>query len=103
MKKRIFSVIVSVLAIFSAAVLIQSAMSDRSLAKSNDMNPPPAYIVRDYNGWVAVFPYASDNPQTVTGVSVAILPERDQNMLERGISVYSDDELFTLLEDYDAY
>ncbi len=59
------------------------------------------YIVKEYQGLVAVFvPDSPDVPQKLLDARVSALPKADRNMLEEGILVYSDEELSRLLEDY---
>lgn len=59
-----------------------------------------AYVLRDYNGYVAVFASAeARDPMTVTDIEVDRLRGTDQDMLGAGIAVSDRDELLMLLED----
>ncbi len=62
--------------------------------------PAPLYRVASYQGLVSVFPPQGDRPIQVTETPVAALPEADQAALERGIEIFSQEELAGLLEDY---
>ncbi len=58
-----------------------------------------SYIVKDFNGNVAVFEVDSEKPFKVTEVATNTLPKVDQEKLIEGIEVTSQKELNTLLED----
>jgi hypothetical protein len=58
------------------------------------------YIVKAYNGIVAVFKVNNEYPFKVLDVSVESLPYADQDMLNKGIYVADDQELNSILEDY---
>lgn len=58
------------------------------------------YLVKDYNGFLTVFSYGSDEPAYITDVLVATLPEYDRNLLKDGIIIYSEAGLSAILEDY---
>lgn len=57
------------------------------------------YIVREYNGMVAVFYSGQDKPFKVTDRYVSALPQQDVNALQQGIRVDTDESLRKLLED----
>lgn len=58
-----------------------------------------SYIVKDFNGNIAVFEENSSNPFKITEVCTNTLPKVDQERLIEGIIVNSQVELNTLLED----
>lgn len=58
-----------------------------------------SYIVKDFNGNIAVFENGSSTPFKVTEVCTNTLPKVDQERLAEGIVVNSQTELNTLLED----
>lgn len=61
-----------------------------------------AYIVREQNGYVAVF---SSNPSQlleVTAIPVGTLPKADRALLGRGIAAADRQALLTLLEDLNS-
>ncbi len=57
------------------------------------------YIVREYNGMVAVFYKGQDKPFKITDRYVQALPQQDINDLKQGITVDNDESLRKLLED----
>ena len=60
----------------------------------------PAYILREYDGKLGVFPADSDTPQEVIDVPISLLPPYDQAELSSGVPAADDAELSKLLEDY---
>ena len=70
-------------------------------------NPPeqeeasqPAYILREYDGKLGVFPAGSDAPRDVIDIPISLLPPYDQAELRSGVPAADDAELSRLLEDY---
>ena len=57
------------------------------------------YIVKDFNGNIAVYESNSDTPFKITDVPISSMPKADQEMLKSGISVKGENELESLLED----
>ncbi len=60
----------------------------------------PPYRIALWQGRVAVFEGEEPLPVTVLDTPAASLPPADQQALERGIPVYSREELAGLMEDY---
>ena len=60
----------------------------------------PPYCIALWQGRVAVFEGEEPLPVTVLDTPAASLPPADQQALERGIPVYSREELAGLIEDY---
>ncbi len=58
------------------------------------------YLLREYEGKVALFARGSQTPQLVFERPVRHLPEYDQMLLEDGIKINSDEELVARIEDY---
>ena len=59
-----------------------------------------SYRIKEYKGNIAVFESGSSKPFRITDIAVKDLPVADQNDLNNGIMVDSQEELQTLLEDY---
>lgn len=63
--------------------------------------PQPRWILADEGGRLAQYAYGQpDEPVRVWAVYTALLPETDAERLRRGITVYSDEELRRLVEDF---
>lgn len=58
------------------------------------------YILKEYNGKIAIFSSSSDTPTEITNASVSKLPKEDQQSLKAGIKAKDKDELNRLLEDF---
>lgn len=58
------------------------------------------YIVKEYNGKIAVYNENMDKPIKTTDSSVDSLPEIDRALIQKGIKVEDKTELRKLLEDY---
>lgn len=59
-----------------------------------------AYLLRDYNGYLAVFIPDKTEPEMIFQVQVRTLPEYDQKALQNGISVSNYKELIERIEDF---
>ena len=60
---------------------------------------PSPYTLREYEGCVAVYCGGEEAPSTVTDIEVRLLPSRDREMLDTGLSAEDLQELSRLLED----
>jgi len=58
------------------------------------------YIIREYEGRVAVFGQDPDIPEMILEMFVRHLPAYDQMQLREGVRVYSKQELDARIEDY---
>ncbi|MGN0653784.1 MAG: BofC C-terminal domain-containing protein [Oscillospiraceae bacterium] len=58
------------------------------------------YILREYNGKLAVFNGDDDVPSEIFDVYINSFGEVDRNALYKGITAYSEEELSRLIEDY---
>ena len=61
---------------------------------------PEGYVIRDFNGKIAVFRSGEDKPLSVTSTRTATLPKADIKKLKSGILTQSRQELERILEDY---
>ena len=58
------------------------------------------YIIREYEGRVAVFGHGSDTPEIILETFVRHLPIYDRIQLREGVKVHSIQELEARIEDY---
>lgn len=58
------------------------------------------FLIKEYNGNVAVFENGKSFPFKTTETMVKDLPVADRELLKKGISVESKEELSRILEDY---
>ena len=78
---------------------LKNNQTDSSKEIDRSPNNSLSYIVKDFNGSVAVFEPENPKPVRVTDVYTSHLPKSDQKMLSHGIKVQTQAELNTLLED----
>lgn len=81
------------------AIPILNKNSTASNIESETPNTSLSYIVKDFNGNIAVFEENAEKPFKVTEVCTNTLPKVDQERLLEGIVVNTQIELNTLLED----
>lgn len=58
-----------------------------------------SYLIKEYNGNIAVFKTGEDTPDQIYEVPVETLPAADIQNLQSGIQVYNEQQLQTLIED----
>jgi hypothetical protein len=88
-------------AIFSATfALYGTTNAEDTTFKAEEAGSDSSYVLRDYEGYVAVFIEGEpDLPTTVTDIQVSTLREFDRLLLETGMKVASHDRLVMILED----
>lgn len=64
-------------------------------------NPSPMYVMKSYGEIIGIYNYGENEPVRLVNVTVRKLPKKDIDSLEKGIEIYSNDELNSLLEDFD--
>lgn len=65
-------------------------------------NASPEFVLRSYEGKIAVFRPDDSKPLEVLDIYVTHLPDLDIERLEAGIPVRDQDELLRYLEDFDS-
>ena len=73
--------------------------ADNNISKSVEIENFP-YIIKEYEGKLAVFSDKNDNPDIVFDVYLNQLPEYDRKQITDGIYVESYDKLISLIEDF---
>lgn len=88
------------------AVLSQENVSyvEKQPAGGNDAPVPDdkgyAYILKSYEGRVAVFIPGSEEPEIVYDKLVKFLPDYDRILMEKGIPIRDFEALVSIIEDY---
>lgn len=59
-----------------------------------------AYILKEYEGRVAVYPAGAGEPELILDVLVKYLPDYDRTQMAAGIPIKTYDELISRIEDY---
>ncbi len=103
MRKFIIGSYCFVLLCVATSLIAIPVINQKATDSNNDQVDTPnislSYIVKDFNGNVAVFEADASAPFRVTEVSISTLPKADQERLQEGIAVADQAELNTLLED----
>lgn len=73
---------------------------ERRVADNSPEEYDYAYILREHEGRVAVYPAGADEPELILDVLVKYLPDYDRSQMSKGIHVKTYDELVSLIEDY---
>lgn len=74
--------------------------SNETSSESQSPNSSLSYVVKDFNGNIAVFENGQNSPFKITDVPINSLPYADREILKKGIAVNSKNELNRILEDY---
>lgn len=88
-----------VTASFIAIPIINQKSADTNESQADTPNISLSYIVKDFNGNIAVFESDVEKPFKITDVNINTLPKVDQERLREGIYVTEQNELNSLLED----
>lgn len=98
--------IISTVCIIFIGIIVSTTVIP-NIAKSSNPNITngPAqekitYVVKEYNGKIAVFEKGSEKPFKITQVNTADLPKTDKEILKNGIEVDNQKGLSSILEDY---
>lgn len=80
--------------------IVNSSTENIPKAEEN-LGEENGYLVKSQDGKLAVFnPINTDSPIKTTEIYVESLRRYDQNLLEEGITVYGDEALSMILEDF---
>jgi len=95
-KRKIYAAVLLVLAILCG-------VSARNTQKAADPEKADGYVyvVKDYNGMVAVFRTGSNLPDEVLDCPLDSLPPEEVQRLKEGIPVSNEQELQKLIEAFD--
>ena len=62
----------------------------------------PKYILKEYNGKVAIFSGGQQTPQEILEIDLSALPDTDQKQLFARIEVDNETQLQQYIEDFDG-
>ena len=85
------------------SVIISSLFSNaapNSISEVPDTPQIVTYVVKEYDGKIAVFENGEDTPFKITDVYTKNLPKEDKLLISQGIKVDTDKELALILADY---
>ena len=104
--KRNFFTLLTAVAISGVLVICtmaQNVRDERIIAKSPPeivKFEPVFYVVKEYEGQLAVFKGNSETPCRLLDCDFYMLSDADKEMFSEGITVKTDAELVSLIEDY---
>ena len=89
-----------VVLVLSVAVFFYAAANSRTVtAPKKDETVTYQYVIKEYNGIIAVFENGEGKPAEIYEVPVETLPAEDVKKLQEGIQVTTEEKLRQLLED----
>lgn len=105
MKKSIIALSLCCITLFSLLMYQQLSApvvtaSENLTVQQQTQEKQPLYLVRVDNDMLAIYPYGSDAASEVTDIRLSSLREYDQQLMERGFPLYSEEELASFLEDF---
>jgi len=98
LKKRII-IITSIILVFITGFIVLNYMKNSDQETGNSKTSA-LYVVKNFNGKIAIFEKESIEPFKITEIPVSYLPEKDQENLNKGIEAFNFEELKHILEDY---
>ena len=86
--------------ILSISVFLYALGNNIGAAQSKTDEPASyTYIIKEYDGNIAVFIAGESTPNQIYEVPVETLPKEDIQSLQSGIRVYNEQQLQSLIED----
>lgn len=96
----VLGVILSTAAVMSSIAIGQiSAGQLETVASVTEIRDSDAYLIKDFNGFVAVYYKDKETPALITDTPSLSLRVYDRELLDTGITVGSREELLRILED----
>ena len=103
-KSKVFEIAFLAIALIFAVILLTSILSSphRQSTEIPDSQQTELakYIMKTYNDIIGVYRFGEDEPFKLLNVTVEKLPKNDISALNSGIEIFTDDELFSLTEDF---
>lgn len=97
MNKKLLFLLITI-CIFS---LPACTLKNKSNTEADNLTSSQIYIVKEYEGKVAVFQYGSNSPVRILDCTIKYLPPDAAEALATGIEVNSIEELQKIIEAYD--
>ena len=101
--KRISAIMLAIAVVLSCIAVILSLLLNNSSEKVIGNAEPTQkveYVLKDYNGHIAVFYSNKDTPYEEFDIPTDTFSEYDKNMLKQGIKADTQEEIRQLIEDY---
>ncbi len=99
--KTVVALLAAVTALTSAALALgaEDSVSEPPAESAPVETENASFVLREFEGRVAVFSPGRDMPLSVTGIELDTLRERDRELLFKGLAAGNREELLMLLED----
>lgn len=82
-----------------SSVMLMAVALTMAVFTLADFDAAEGYTIGEHKGLVAVYRSGSSAPVTVTDIELASLRQADREMIGRGLSAATEEELLILLED----
>lgn len=92
--------LIGVAAVSLAAIVVLLLVGAKRPAPQPESSAAAVYILGEWEGKLAVFLPGKENPSQIYEVYITTLPPAEQERLQAGVPVGSEEELGRLLEDY---
>lgn len=99
-RKRLMPVLIACVLLIGIAAWVSVLLPEGSDTKNGPSERVVQQTLREWNGQIALFESGSDEPAEVYEVSVAALPEEEQQRLREGIVIEDEQMLASLLDNY---
>ena len=96
----IVALAVAVVSIPAAIILPPRLIAQGKGTASSSAQSQCGYIIKEYDGQIAVYCEGNENPMQILNVYTETLPSEIQQRLKTGIHVKSRDELLQMIENY---
>lgn len=94
------TMVISLLSVSFVKLSSTSADATQQFSQTQVTTIAPFYIIKEYNGRIAVFISNQQEPMREYDTYVNTLPEKDKELLKNGIVAMNDEELRERIEDY---
>lgn len=99
-RSRLMPVLIACVLLIGVAAWVSTLLPRESDARNVPAEPTTRQTLREWNGQIALFKGDDDEPAEVYEVTVAALPEEEQERLHAGIVIEDDEMLAALLDNY---
>lgn len=99
-RKRLMPVLIACVLLIGIAAWASALLPTEPNTKRVPTEQPVERILREWNGQIALFEGDAAEPTEIYEVTVAALPEEEQQRLRAGIAVENEEMLADLLDNY---
>lgn len=102
MKHLIIISAISVLSLISIGANSIKLITEKPTVteREYEIKEETAYTLKGYNGQLALFTNHGNKPCKIFDIFISSLPQEDKTRLETGITVYTEEEIQKLIEEY---